>query len=156
WRSVHMRDNVAALEQRENGAHWRDRLANVDHHGQIKRCGCLLRTAQSLKIVGAGDVLRQPRLDPDNDIAIASHGPTHQGYVGAVDVHQLAAGEAGARRDVDQSPADLRPSSQDSSDFVDVVGSTRSGIDQTRYSVLQSQRGRILATTGVSVDVDQP
>jgi hypothetical protein len=56
-RCVHVRNDVAPLEQWENGAHRRNRLADVDHHRQIERRGRLLRTTQSLKIVGAGDIM---------------------------------------------------------------------------------------------------
>src|SRR5262249_45605611 len=40
-RRVHMGDDVAALEQREDGAHRRIRLADVDHHWEIEGGGRL-------------------------------------------------------------------------------------------------------------------
>jgi hypothetical protein len=57
----------------------------------------------------------------------------NKGYVGPVDIHQFAAGEAGARRDVDQSPAD--PAST-----MPVTPSCSA----------------ILGAAGVSVDINQP
>jgi len=49
-------DDVAALEQRENGAHRRKRLANVDHDGEIERGGRLLCAPQRFEVVGVGHV----------------------------------------------------------------------------------------------------
>jgi len=127
----------------------------VDHHRQIEGRGRLLGATQSLEIVDAGDIFRQPRLDTDDDVAVARNRSSRQGHVGTVDVHQLATGEAGARRDVDERAADLRPSSNHRGDFVDVIGAARSGVDKARHAVLQSQRGRFFAATRVGVDVDQ-
>jgi hypothetical protein len=56
--SVHMSDYVSALEQRENRAHRRVILADVDHYGQVERRGSLLGAPQSLKIICAGNVVR--------------------------------------------------------------------------------------------------
>ncbi len=41
-RRVHVGDDIAALEQRQDGAHRRDRLADVDHDRQIEGGGRLL------------------------------------------------------------------------------------------------------------------
>src|SRR5262249_4428881 len=97
-----------ALEQRQNGAHRRDRLADVDHHRQVERRGRLLRAPQRLEIVAAHDVLREPRLDAEDDVAVAGDGAACQRYVGARDVDQLAAGDDAGAGDVDKGTADLR------------------------------------------------
>src|SRR5262249_52348869 len=76
--------------------HWRYRLADVDHYWQVERRDRLLCTTQPLKIVAAGDVFRQPRLDAYNDGAIARHCPARQRYVCTVYVHQFATGETSA------------------------------------------------------------
>ena len=151
-----MRDDVAALEQREDGAHRREILADVDHHRQIERCGRLLRAPQCLEIVGIGDVVRQSRLDADDDIAMARDGATRQGNVGEVDVVQFAAGaDDAAARDVHQHAADLRRSPRDGGDLIDVVRAGRAGVDPAGHAVLQGQWRPFLAAAGVSVDVDQ-
>src|SRR5262249_8140379 len=78
-RRVHVGDDVAALEQREDGAHRRIRLANVDHHREIEGGGRLLRAPQRFEIVGVGHVFRQPRLDADDHVAMARDRPLRQG-----------------------------------------------------------------------------
>ena len=85
-------DKVAALEQRENGAHRRVVLSDMDHHRQIERRRRFLGAPQRLEIVGAGHIVRQARLDANDDIAIARDRPLRQSHVGVVDVVQLAAG----------------------------------------------------------------
>ena len=65
------------------GAQRRIVLADVDHDRQIERRGRLLGAAQRLEVVGAGDVVRQPRLDADDDVAIARDGALRQRHVGA-------------------------------------------------------------------------
>ena len=154
-RRVHVGDDVAPLEQRENRAHRRHRLTDVDHDRQIERRGRLLGATQTLEIVGAGDIFRQPRLDANDDVAVARNGAADQGYVGAVDVQQLPAGEAGARRNVDQGAADLRRAARILGDRVHVVRPARAGIDPSGHPILQAQRWPILAAAGMGVDVDK-
>ena len=55
-RRVHVGDDIAALEQREDGAHRRKRLANVDHHREIEGGGRLLSAPERFEIVGVGHV----------------------------------------------------------------------------------------------------
>ena len=131
-------------------------MADVDHHRQIEGGRRLLRAPQRFEIVGAGHVFRQPRLDADDDIAIARDRPLRQGHVGGVDVVQLAAGSdnAGAR-DIHQRAADLRRSSRHRGDLIDVVGAARAGIDPAGHAVLQEQLRPFLAAAGMGVNVDQ-
>ncbi len=55
-RRKHVGDDVAGFEEREKLGQRRHRLAHVDHYGQMKRRGDLLRPPEHLKIVRAGDV----------------------------------------------------------------------------------------------------
>ncbi len=151
-----MSHDVAALEQREYGAHLREILAHVNHHRQIEGGGRLLCAPQCFEIVGIGDVFRQSRLDADDDIAMARDGTVRQGNVGEVEVVQFAGGgDDAAARDVHQHAADLRRSTRDGRNLIDVVCSARAGIDPARHAVLQGQWRPFLAAGGVSVDVDQ-
>jgi hypothetical protein len=103
-RRVHMRDDIAALEQRENGAKRRVVLTDVDHDRQIEGCRGLLCPAQRLEVVGTRDVVRQARLYANDDVAIASDSGLRQSDIRRADVMQLAAGgdDAGAG-DVDET-----------------------------------------------------
>ena len=57
-RRVHMGDDIAALEQRQDGAHRRVGLADVDHDRQVEGRRRLLGAPQRLEIVAAGHVIR--------------------------------------------------------------------------------------------------
>jgi hypothetical protein len=152
---AYMGDDIAALEQRQDRAHRRERLADVDHDRQIKGGGRLLRASQRFEIVGAGHVFRQSRLDADDDVTIACDRSLRQGHVGGVDVVQLAARSDAGARNIHQGAADLRRSPRDGGDLIDVVGAARAGIDPAGYAVLQGQLRPFLATAGMGVDVDQ-
>jgi hypothetical protein len=108
----------------------------VDHHRQTKGRGRFLRAPQSLEIVGAGDVMRQSRLEADHDIAMACNSAACQPDIGAIDVHQLAVGGIAGARDVDEDATDLRRCPRRGSDLIDVVGSRRSAIDPPGHAVL--------------------
>src|SRR5580692_1667673 len=69
-RRIDMRDDIAALEQRENGSQRGIVLADMYHDRQIERRCDLLRAAQGFEVVGTCDILRQARLDADDDIPI--------------------------------------------------------------------------------------
>ena len=120
-----------------DGAHRRIRLANVDHL-EIEGSGRFLRAPQRFQILGVGHVFRQPRLDADDNVAMARNRPLRQGDVGDVHVVQLA-----ARRDdanpgnVHQGAAHLGSCPRDGGDLVDVVRAGRAGIDPTSHTVLQ-------------------
>jgi hypothetical protein len=83
WR-IHVGDDVAALEQRQDGSHRRVILADMDHHWQIEGRSRLLGTSQRLEIVGSSDVGRKPRLDPYDDVAMTRDRPTREVDVGIV------------------------------------------------------------------------
>jgi hypothetical protein len=77
-----VRDDVAALEQRQDGPHRRVILADMDHHRQVEGRGRLLSAPQCLEIVGAGHIRGQSRLDADHDIAVARDRAARQTHVG--------------------------------------------------------------------------
>src|SRR6516162_5283888 len=64
----------------------------MDHHGQAEGLGCRLRAPQRLKIIGPGHVVRQSRLDPDDEVAMTPDRPARQTDVGMAEVMQFAAG----------------------------------------------------------------
>ena len=64
-RRIHVRDDVAALEHREDAAHRREGLTHMDHHRQIEGRGGFLGAPERLEIAGAGHVVGQPCLDAD-------------------------------------------------------------------------------------------
>ena len=70
-RRIHVRDDVAALEQRQNRAHRRIILADMNHHRQIEGGSRFLRATQALEIVRFGDVVRHAHLHADDDITVA-------------------------------------------------------------------------------------
>ncbi len=151
-----MGDDVAALEQRENGTQRRIVLADMDHDRKIEGRGRLLRAPQRLEIIGASDVVRQARLDAHDDIAIARDRPLRQRDVGAVDIMQLALGRDDAGPgDVHQDAADLRRAAGNRSDLIDIVGAPEAGIDPTGDAILQAHRRAFLAAAGMGVHVDQ-
>jgi len=68
---IHVGDDVAALEQGQDGPPQRDRLPDVDHHRQLERCRRLLHPPQRLELPATSDVLRQSCRDPDDAVAVA-------------------------------------------------------------------------------------
>jgi len=106
-RRIHVGDDVAALEQRKNSAQRRVILADMNHDRKIKGGGRFLGTAQRLEVVGAGDVVGQPRLDADDNVTVARDGSLRQSHAGGVDVVQFAGGrdDAGARDVTRQRPS---------------------------------------------------
>src|SRR5439155_7509497 len=155
WRRIHVGDDVAALEQREDSAHRRDILADVDHHRQMEGGDRLLRAPQGLEVIGIGDVFRHADLDADDDIAMACDGATRQVNVREGEVVQFAARADAAARDVDQEAADLRRFPRDGGNLIDDVCSSRAGIDPAGHAVLQGQRRPLFAAAGMRMDVDQ-
>src|ERR1700686_5696481 len=102
----------------------------MDHDGEIEGRRRLLGAPQRLEIVRPGDVVRPPRLDAADDIAIARDGALRQRHVGTVDVVQFAGrrDDAGPG-DVDQATADLRRAAGYGGDLIDVVGAAGAGVD---------------------------
>src|ERR1700676_1960963 len=129
----------------------------MDHDGEIEGRRRLLRAPQRLEIVGPGDIVRQPRLDADDDVAVARDGALRQRDVGAVDVVQFAGrrDDAGPG-DVDEAAADLRRAAGYGGDLIDVFGAPGAGVAPGGDAVLQAHRRTFLALAGMSVDVDQP
>ena len=153
---IHVGDDVAALEKGENGAQRRIVLPHMDHDREVERRGRLLRAPQRLEVIGAGDVVRQARLDAHDDIAIARDRALRQGDIGAVDIMQLALGRDDAGPgDVHQDAADLRRATRDGSDLIDIVGAAGAGVDPAGDAILQAHRRPFLASAGMGVNVDQ-
>jgi hypothetical protein len=90
--------------------------------GQVERGRSLLGAPERLEIVGAGHIGRQPRLDADDDVAVAYDRPAREVHIGFVEVHQLAAGRDACPRDVDEEAAEIGPGPCDGSHLIDVVG----------------------------------
>ena len=128
-RREHVGDDVAALEQREDRTHRRDRLTDVDHHRQIEGRGHFLGAPQHLEIVGAGDVVRQPRLDADDDVAVARDGVARRRTSARLDVHRVAVGQDAGAPDVDQDAAEVRRRLGDGDRLVDAIRPVRSRVD---------------------------
>ena len=76
-RRVHVRDDVARLEEREDVGQRRFGLSHVNHDRYAQRAGDRLRAPQRFEVVLARDVLRQPRLDADDDAAMPLDGRPH-------------------------------------------------------------------------------
>jgi len=127
----------------------------VDHYGQVERRGSLLGASQSLEIICAGNVVRQARLDADDDIAIASNGALRRGHVSASDVVQLAARHNPCARNVNERASKPRRSTRDFSDMVNIVRATRTRIDRAGHAILQAQRRSFLASPCVRLDVSR-
>src|SRR5580693_2804356 len=155
-RRVHVGDDVAALQQRENGAQRRIVLADMDHDREIEGSSRLLRPPQRLEIIDAGDIVRQARLDADDDIAMARDRPLGQADVGAIDVVQLALGrdDTGAG-DIHQDASELWRAAVDGCDLIDIVSAARTGVDPTGHAILQAHWRPFLALAGMGVNVDQ-
>jgi hypothetical protein len=116
---------------------------------------CLLRAPQRLEIVVSHHVVRQPRLDADDHVAMARNRPAHQGDIGAVEVHQLPVGHDAGSRDIDEHAPQVRRGLGDGYRFIDAVGALRSRIDEGGHAVLETQLRAALAAGGMGVDVDQ-
>jgi hypothetical protein len=155
-RRIHVGDDIAALEQRENGTQWRIVLPDMDHDREVERRSRLLCAPQRLEVIGASDVVRQARLDTDDDIAIARDRPLRQRDIGAGDLMQFALGRDDAGPgNVHQDAADLRRAAPDGRHLIDIVGAAGAGIDPAGDAILQAHRRPFLASAGMGVNVDQ-
>ena len=92
WR-VHVGDDVAPLQQREDGGQWRGRLTDVHHHGEVERLDGGPRATHRFKILIAHDGPRETRFHADDDIAVTGDCRASRGDVGAAHVHELAVAE---------------------------------------------------------------
>ena len=128
----------------------------MDHHGQIERRSHFLRTPERLKIVGAGDIPREPRFDADDHVAVAPDRFAREADIGAADVHGVAFRQHTGTPDVDQNAARLRRRLGGRNDFADAIRALRSRIDQSGDAVGEAQRRPIVETQRVGVDIDQP
>ncbi len=154
-RRIHVADDVAALEQRQDRAHRRVRLADMDHHRQIEGSDRFLGPPERFEVAGVGDVVRQPRLHADDDIAMARNGAARETHVGAAQIVQLAAGRNARTRDVDQEAAQVRPRLRVGGPLVDAVRSERACIDVAGYAVQEAERRTLLGAGGVGMNVEE-
>ena len=125
----------------------------MDHHRQAEGLGRRLGAPQRLEIVGAGDVVRQSRLDADDEVAMAPDRPARQTDVGMAEVMQFAAGRDAGSGDIDQEAAHVRQRGRVGDPLVDAVGSERSRVDPCGHAVREGDRRT--AAAGMGVDVDQ-
>ena len=88
-RRIHVRDDVAALEQGEDLGERRVRLPQVDHHWQVEPFRHRLRACECCEIaVGAAPgPLLHPSLDSDDRVAMTGNGRTCQRHIGEVKRH---------------------------------------------------------------------
>ena len=89
-----MGDDVAALEQRKEGAQRRVVLADVDHHRQIERAAACARRSAS-RSFGPATLSDMRALTPMTTSRLRAMAPRAKIHIGAVEVVQFA---AGARR----------------------------------------------------------
>ena len=154
WRRIHVRDDVAGAQQREDRRQRRRRLPDVHHHGELRRHGDLERAADGIEIAGAGHRARQPRLDADDDARMGVDGPPGRRDVGIGEVEQLADGAEAGAAEVEQDADAVRRRLGEPHQPVDVVGAARAGVDHRGDARGQAVRRRHLRT-GMDVDVDE-
>src|SRR4051812_23294189 len=138
WRK-HVRDNIARFEDRQKFGQWRQGLTHVDHDWQIERGGDFLRTPEDLKIVRAGHVSRQPRLNSGDHLAISPDRLPGGADMSAVDVHSVAFLQDTTAPGVYQNAAWLRRSLGDCYRLADSICAPRSCIDQPRPAFPEAQ-----------------
>src|SRR5436189_5116214 len=70
-RREHVRDDVTWFEECEKLRQRRHRLAHVNHDGKSERCCDFLRAPKHFEIVRSGYILREPRFDAADDVAVS-------------------------------------------------------------------------------------